>query len=95
MNCHTSTSRLITQSGALYLRLRARATPLGTYQLIGTNWSASKTSERRYASRIAKTSATLEEKRRHAQLGGGQKRIDKQHATVSLNVSKYTRIVRR
>ena len=73
-------SRLISQSGVLYLR----ATSLCSYQLPGTKWSASKTSDRRYTSRIAKTSATLEEKRRHAELGGGQKRIDKQHATVSL-----------
>ncbi len=36
----------------------------------------------RHASERAKTLATLEDKRKAAQLGGGQKRIDKQHQTV-------------
>lgn len=69
--------RLLRQANTLHLR----AICASSSHIQGCLW------QKRYASQRAKTLATLEEKRKAAQVGGGQKRIDKQHKTVK-NKSK-------
>ncbi|XP_064394246.1 propionyl-CoA carboxylase beta chain, mitochondrial-like [Halichondria panicea] len=49
--------------------------------------------QRRYGSQRAKTLATLEEKRKAATLGGGQKRIDKQHQTGKLTARERVELL--
>ena len=72
--------RLLGQASTLHLR----AVCANLSHVQGCFW------QKRYASQRAKTMATLEEKRKAAQVGGGQKRIDKQHKTV--NTSNVTQL---